>query len=90
VGRAALVVPYPFAANNHQEVNARFLAETGAAELILNKDFTGARFASKIREFMARPETLSRMEAAARRLARPEAAKEIVQGCLALIEGKMK
>jgi UDP-N-acetylglucosamine--N-acetylmuramyl-(pentapeptide) pyrophosphoryl-undecaprenol N-acetylglucosamine transferase len=90
VGRAALLVPYPFAANNHQEVNARFLAEAGAAELILNKDFTGAHFASKIREFMARPEILARREAAARRLARPEAAKEIVEGCLALIEDKMK
>jgi UDP-N-acetylglucosamine--N-acetylmuramyl-(pentapeptide) pyrophosphoryl-undecaprenol N-acetylglucosamine transferase len=90
MGRAALLVPYPFAANNHQEVNARFLAEAGAAELILNKNFTGARFAGKIREFMARPETLARREAAARRLARPEAAKEIVEGCLELIESKMK
>ena len=90
VGRAALLVPYPFAANNHQEFNARFLAEAGAAELILNKDFTGALFAGKIKEFMAQPETLARMEAAARRLARPEAAKEIVAGCLELIDGKIK
>jgi UDP-N-acetylglucosamine:LPS N-acetylglucosamine transferase len=38
---------------------------------------------------MARPETLARREAAAHRLARPEAAKEIVEGCLELIESKM-
>ena len=88
VGRAALLVPYPFAANNHQEFNARFLAEAGAAELILNKDFTGALFAGKIRELMAQPDTLARMEDASRRLARPEAAKEIVEGCLELIKRK--
>ena len=48
VGRAALLVPYPFAANNHQEFNAHSLAQAGAAEIILNKDFTGALFAGKI------------------------------------------
>lgn len=85
VGRAALLVPYPFAANNHQEVNARFLADAGAAELILNKDFAGAVFAGKIREFISHPDTLAQMETAARRLAKPGAAREIVQGCLELL-----
>ncbi len=60
LGRAALLVPYPFAANNHQEFNARFLAEAGAAEIILNKNFTAAVFAGKIKEFLAQPETLTR------------------------------
>jgi len=86
LGRAALLVPYPFAANNHQEFNARFLQDAGAAEIILNKNFTAAVFAGKIREFLAQPETLTRLEEAARRLARPDAAKEIVQGCLELIK----
>ena len=89
LGRAALLVPYPFAANNHQEFNASFLAAAGAAELILNKDFTGAVFADKIKEFLAQPETLKCMEEASRRLARPDAAKEIVQGCLELLEDKI-
>ena len=89
VGRAALLVPYPFAANNHQEVNARFLVEAGAAALILNKDFTGGLFAGKIQQYLAQPETLARMEAAARRLAKPDAAREIVAGCLELIAGKI-
>ena len=88
VGRAALLVPYPFAANNHQEFNARFLADAGAAALILNKDFTGGLFAGKIQQYMAQPETLAQMETAARRLAKPDAAKEIVQGCLELIKEK--
>jgi UDP-N-acetylglucosamine--N-acetylmuramyl-(pentapeptide) pyrophosphoryl-undecaprenol N-acetylglucosamine transferase len=88
LGRAALLVPYPFAANNHQEFNARFLAEAGAAEIILNKDFTGELFAGKINQFLTEPEQLANMEAAARRLAKPAAAQEIVAGCLELIEGR--
>jgi UDP-N-acetylglucosamine--N-acetylmuramyl-(pentapeptide) pyrophosphoryl-undecaprenol N-acetylglucosamine transferase len=86
VGRAAILVPYPFAANNHQEFNARFLAEAGAAEIILNKDFTGEAFTGKINQFLTDPELLTNMEAASRKLAKPDAAKDIVAGCVELIE----
>jgi UDP-N-acetylglucosamine--N-acetylmuramyl-(pentapeptide) pyrophosphoryl-undecaprenol N-acetylglucosamine transferase len=86
VGRPALLVPYPFAANNHQEFNARFLADSGAAEIILNKDFTGALFAGKINQFLTEPEPLARMEAASRKLAKPDAAKDIVARCFELME----
>jgi len=84
-GRAALLVPYPFAANNHQEFNARFLAAAGAGEIILNKDFTGEAFAGKIEKFLAEPQALAQMEAASRQLAKPDAAREIVEGCLGLV-----
>jgi UDP-N-acetylglucosamine--N-acetylmuramyl-(pentapeptide) pyrophosphoryl-undecaprenol N-acetylglucosamine transferase len=86
VGRAAILVPYPFAANNHQEFNARCLAVAGAGEIILNKDFTGEAFAGKINQFLTEPEHLAKMEAASRRLAKPDAAKEIVAGCMELIK----
>jgi UDP-N-acetylglucosamine--N-acetylmuramyl-(pentapeptide) pyrophosphoryl-undecaprenol N-acetylglucosamine transferase len=85
MGRAAILVPYPFAANNHQEFNARFLTAAGAGEIILNKDFTGEVFAGKINQFLTEPEHLAKMEAASRGLAKPDAAKEIVAGCLQLI-----
>ena len=85
LGRAALLVPYPFAANNHQEANARFLAGAGAAEIVLNKDFTGPLLADKIRQISGDPRTLASMEAASRALAKPAAAQEIVQGCLELM-----
>jgi UDP-N-acetylglucosamine--N-acetylmuramyl-(pentapeptide) pyrophosphoryl-undecaprenol N-acetylglucosamine transferase len=86
VGRAAILVPYPFAANNHQEFNARFLTAAGAAEIILNKDFTGEAFAGKINQFLSEPERLANLEAASRQLAKPDAAKEIVEGCVELIK----
>ena len=86
VGRAAILVPYPFAANNHQEFNARFLTAAGAAEIILNKDFTGEAFAGKINQFLTAPEHLAQHgsrqpptgEARTRR-------KRLWQGCLELI-----
>jgi len=86
VGRTAILVPYPFAANNHQEFNARFLEEARAAEVILNKNFTGEILAGKIRELLAAPEGLAAREAASRNLSRPDAAREIAQGCLHLIK----
>ena len=83
-------MPYPFAANNHQEFNARFLAAAGAGEIILNKDFTGEAFAGKINQFLTEPEPLAKMEAASRQLAKPDAAQEIVAGCLELIRKKVR
>jgi len=85
VGRGAVLVPYPFAAGNHQEANARYLEAAGAAEVVLNKDFTAAVFADKIRYFLEDPGRLAAMEAASRSLAKPGAAREIVHGCLALL-----
>ncbi len=90
VGRAAILVPYPFAANNHQEFNARFLTAAGAAEIILNKDFTAEAFAGKINHFLTVPEHLANMEVASRQLAKPNAAKEIVAGCVELIRKKVR
>ena len=84
-GRAALLVPYPFAANNHQEANARFLENAGAVSLILNKHFTGEVLVDRIKQFLAQPERLREMEAASLRLAKPHAAGEIVEGCLELL-----
>ncbi len=89
-GRAALLVPYPFAANNHQEANARFLEKAGAAILVLNKHFTGELLVDTILQFFALPERLRAMEAASLSLAKPQAAGEIVAGCLELLEGRQK
>uniref|UniRef100_A0A7V4GAC5 UDP-N-acetylglucosamine--N-acetylmuramyl-(pentapeptide) pyrophosphoryl-undecaprenol N-acetylglucosamine transferase n=1 Tax=Desulfobacca acetoxidans TaxID=60893 RepID=A0A7V4GAC5_9BACT len=85
VGRGALLIPFPYAANNHQEANARFFERAGAAEVILNKEFTGEILADKIVQIFAQPGRLQAMEAASRSLARPDAARDIVAGCLELL-----
>ena len=78
-GRAAVLVPYPTAANQHQLRNAESLARRGAARLILDRDCNGDRLVAVIREGLQEPETLERMEAAIRRAAHPEAAARIVE-----------
>jgi len=85
LGRAAVLIPYPFAAGNHQEANARYLEAAGAAQVVVNKDFTAAVFADKIGQFLEDPGRLAAMEAASRSLAKPEAAQEIVTDCLDLL-----
>ena len=48
-GKRAVLVPYPYAADNHQEYNARSLAERGGGEVIVQKDLTPTRLAAAIR-----------------------------------------
>jgi UDP-N-acetylglucosamine--N-acetylmuramyl-(pentapeptide) pyrophosphoryl-undecaprenol N-acetylglucosamine transferase len=78
VGRPAILIPYPFAADNHQERNARALAEVGAALCFRQADLDGAKLAAAIRELMEQPGRLERMQSAMRSLGRPHAAATIV------------
>jgi UDP-N-acetylglucosamine--N-acetylmuramyl-(pentapeptide) pyrophosphoryl-undecaprenol N-acetylglucosamine transferase len=79
-GRAAILVPYPAAANEHQLRNAEALERTGAARVILDRELTGERLANTVIELLASPEQLRRMEQAMRRLAHPDATSRIVDG----------
>lgn len=77
-GKPALYIPYPYAAYNHQEVNARVVAEQGAARLMLDKDLTGERLARAVVELLQDHEELQRMGTQARALARTDAAQAVV------------
>lgn len=85
-GRASILVPFPFAVNDHQTKNAELLAKAGAAELIPEKDLDGPRLAALLTRLMSHPEEIGRMEAASASLGNPRAAADIVDGCLELIE----
>lgn len=83
-GLPALLVPYPFAAAQHQEWNARTLAQHGAARVVLDKDFTAERCIVELTLLLEDDEGLKRMGARMAELARPEAAARIVEAILAL------
>ncbi len=83
-GKAAILVPFPYAIYDHQRANAQALQERGAAEMILDHELTGARLAEHIRGYFLAPARLERMAAAARALGRPDAAALIVDQCYAL------
>lgn len=84
--KAAIFVPYPYAADNHQELNAREMVERGAAMMILERDLDGERLANEIRALYVDRERIVQMERAASRAGRPEAASEIIAACVEIVK----
>jgi UDP-N-acetylglucosamine--N-acetylmuramyl-(pentapeptide) pyrophosphoryl-undecaprenol N-acetylglucosamine transferase len=78
IGRAAILVPFAAATNNHQELNARVVERAGGAVVITEADLSPERLASAISEIAADPERASRMGTASKTLATPDATKTIV------------
>ena len=76
-GRAALLIPFPAAADQHQLANARALEPAGAARVLLQSELTPERLMGEIHEISAQPVRLIQMEQAAKSLARPDAAGRI-------------
>ncbi len=79
LGKPSILVPYPFATDNHQEENARAFADAGAAVLLLDAECTGERLVEELRALLGDPERLVRMGEAARTLAKPVAVETIVE-----------
>ncbi len=87
-GMPALLVPYPFAADDHQAANARALEEAGAARCLDAQPLDEHALAQAVAELVTTPGRLVLMREAALRLARPHAARDIVESCLAELEGR--
>lgn len=87
-GTPAILIPYPYAAHNHQEVNANNLVERGAAALIPDRELGGERLAKEIAHLLADRQTLRRMSVNARTFARPDAAERIVRSLERWAEGR--
>jgi len=77
-GKPAVLIPYPHAAYNHQVRNAQALAAHGAARILLDKDLNGTSLGEIILDLYDHPEKREEMGRKARALAKPEAAKAIV------------
>jgi UDP-N-acetylglucosamine--N-acetylmuramyl-(pentapeptide) pyrophosphoryl-undecaprenol N-acetylglucosamine transferase len=84
-GKAAILIPLPTATDDHQRRNAEALAAAGAADLLLQRDVSGAALAARILALAADRERRRRISAAARSFARPDAAKAIVDRALELV-----
>lgn len=85
LGLPAILVPYPYAADDHQRRNAEVLVAAGAAEMILDRDLSGARLAAAIRDVAGDQSRRAAMSRAARALGRPEAAAQVAEECLRLL-----
>jgi UDP-N-acetylglucosamine--N-acetylmuramyl-(pentapeptide) pyrophosphoryl-undecaprenol N-acetylglucosamine transferase len=85
LGKPAIFIPFPFATNNHQELNARYVADAGGAEVILEKDLYPAVLAERLDYYASHPEALQNMTRKTLALARPGAADLIVDECRRMV-----
>ena len=83
---SAILIPYPYAAEDHQTYNARVFSEAGAAKMILDKDVTGARFIENITALREHPEDLQTMEKSIGTLKKVHAGEDIARLALSLIK----
>ncbi|UCE71749.1 MAG: undecaprenyldiphospho-muramoylpentapeptide beta-N-acetylglucosaminyltransferase [Nitrospiraceae bacterium] len=85
-GKAAILVPYPYAAGNHQEINARKLWDMGAAQMILDRDLNGRSLSDLIKHLLEDPDAISAMERTSKSIGSRDATKKIIE----LVTGLLK
>lgn len=83
-GVPAIFVPFPQATNDHQTMNAKAIADTGAALLLPQKGMSGASLGGLVLEMLGDAGRLSAMETAARSFSKRDAAADIAEGLAAL------
>jgi UDP-N-acetylglucosamine--N-acetylmuramyl-(pentapeptide) pyrophosphoryl-undecaprenol N-acetylglucosamine transferase len=81
-GLGAILLPFPYAVDDHQTKNAEGFVAASAAELVQDRDFDAARFAGRLERLLRDRAACLAMARAARTLARPDAAEVIAQRCL--------
>lgn len=86
VGVAAILVPYPYAVDDHQTKNAAHFVAVGAAVLIAEQDLSAARLAQELGTLLGQRARLLEMSERARNLARPAAARDLAAACIELAE----
>lgn len=78
LGRPSILIPYPYAAGDHQAANAAELVKAGAARVIVDRDLSGERLLENIEELRSHRDVLSQMSAQAAGLGRPQALEDIL------------
>ena len=84
-GKVSILIPFPHAAHNHQEFNARIIEAANAGELILEQEISGERLASSIQKAIETPELLKEREDNSYQLGNREATEKVRQICMQLM-----
>ncbi len=87
MGRPAILVPLPYAIDDHQSANARYLAGRGAAVLLRQADMSAEGLTASLRGYLEVPTQLAAMAQAAAAAATPDAAARVSDCCEELIHG---
>ena len=86
--KASILIPFPYATDNHQELNARQMVDAGAAIMLVERDLDGGKLAEAILGLYRSADQREAMEQAASRTGRPEAAREIIDACVQMAGAK--
>ncbi|MBI5206502.1 MAG: undecaprenyldiphospho-muramoylpentapeptide beta-N-acetylglucosaminyltransferase [Candidatus Firestonebacteria bacterium] len=78
-GIPAVLIPYPYATDNHQMKNAQYLEQNGAAKIILDRELTGYKLAEAIKELLLNDRKLNEMHEASKKIGRPDALENIIK-----------
>ena len=79
LGLPSILIPYPYAAENHQEHNARALDDRGAAVLIKDAELTGAKLIATLEQIIGDRSYLEKMSNASKKMGRPQALNDIIR-----------
>ncbi len=87
LGKAAVLIPSPYVAHNHQEHNARYLEKNGAAKVVLESETSGERIANEIDSVLKNPEELEKMKQSSKNIGIADACEKIYS-CIKELTGK--
>lgn len=88
LGLPSILVPYPYAADDHQKANAMALVSAGGARMIEDAECDGVRLAREIEDVLENRSGLARMERGALSFGRPDAAARIADMCIDMMASK--
>lgn len=81
LGKAAVLIPSPYVAHNHQEYNARYLEKNGAAKVVLENEVSGERISEEISSILKNKETLAKMQSDSKKIGIADAC-ETIYNCI--------
>jgi len=85
LGKPSVLIPFPYATANHQEMNARKLEKLQAAIIILDKELNGRSIAEAIRQLFRNTEMREKMQQNCRVLGQPQASQKVLEIALSLL-----
>ena len=88
--KPVIFVPFPFAADNHQEINGRYLVEAGGGLMFKQSELNGEKLGMEIKRLLADTKLLGEMSVNSGKVAKPEASETIITACMELLKGKLQ
>lgn len=86
--KPVILVPYPYAADNHQEINGRYLVEAGGALMYKQSELTGEKLGIEIARLLSNRNLLAQMGFNSGKTAKPKATETIISSCMELLKDK--